>query len=207
VFISYGACFSFVSRLEEIAAKIATVVNTDPSHALELYETFLAGCYEKAGELDDFSGNLDMFVGNLFSGWITARQAAKADPAETANRLPAWMDDDPWGFCQKLESEAVKVMDEMGLAALEKQIRAPLMQSPLRSRHLTTHPDAGLSTSIDAGARRCAQYTSHRRTWPRISPLQRRPDSLRKTAWRLLKLHGSRRQSEGSRLRSMGLID
>lgn len=131
VFISYGACFSFVSRLEEIAARIATVVNTDPSRAIELYETFLAGCYEKTGELDDSSGNLEMFVGNLFRGWITARQAAKAAPAETANRLLAWMDDDPWGFCQKLESEAVKVMDEMGLAALEKQIRARFVASAI----------------------------------------------------------------------------
>jgi hypothetical protein len=60
----------------------------------------------------------------LICGWIEARQAARADPDETAARLLAWMDDDPYGFCYHLEKDASHALDEAGLAALEKQIRA-----------------------------------------------------------------------------------
>ena len=58
-----------------------------PARAVALYETFLAGSYEKAEELDDSSGNFGMFVDGLFRGWVKARQAAGADPDETARRL------------------------------------------------------------------------------------------------------------------------
>jgi hypothetical protein len=150
VFISYGACFSFVRRLGEVAATIAAVVKREPSRAIALYETFLAGCYEKAGEVDDSGGDLGMFAGDLFRGWITARQAGKADSAETARRLLAWMDDDPWGFCHKLEREAVKVMDKMGLAALEKQIRARFDTASMTE------------TSLDDSSRRRSEYIYRR---------------------------------------------
>ena len=55
-FISYDACFSFVSVLDEVAAKIAELVSSDPARAVMLYETFLAACYVKIEELDDSSG-------------------------------------------------------------------------------------------------------------------------------------------------------
>jgi hypothetical protein len=52
------ACFHFVSDLDEVAAKIAKLTNTDPARAVALYETFLAGCHEKAEEVNDSSGSL-----------------------------------------------------------------------------------------------------------------------------------------------------
>ncbi len=48
---------------------------------------------EKAEEIDDSSGGLGQFVDDLFRGWIIARQAAGADPDETATRLLGWMRD------------------------------------------------------------------------------------------------------------------
>jgi hypothetical protein len=123
-FIPDRACFSFVSDLDGVAAKIATLIRTDPAQAMALYETFLAGCFEKAEELDDSSGSFGQFVGELFCGWIEARQAAGADPDETATRLLAWMDDDPHCFCYHLEKDAAKAFDKPGLAAFEKQSRA-----------------------------------------------------------------------------------
>jgi len=122
-FIPDRACLSFVSDLDEIAAKIGQLTRTDPARAMVLSETFLAGCYEKVEELDDSSGCFGQFVGDLFCGWIKARQAAGADPDETATRLLAWMDDDPYGFCYDLEKDAAKAFDKVGLAAFEKQIR------------------------------------------------------------------------------------
>lgn len=122
-FISYGAARLFVEGLEKVAAKIAALVRPSPSPAVTLYETFIAGCYEKAEELDDSSGSFGSFVESLFCGWAKARRAAGANPDDTACRLLAWMDDDPYGFCYRLERELVKVFNKPGLVALERHVR------------------------------------------------------------------------------------
>jgi tetratricopeptide (TPR) repeat protein len=123
-FIASRASVSFISGLEEVEDSIARLTQSDPGHAITLYETFLAGCYEKAEELDDSSGSFAQFIAQLFCGWIEARQVAGADPDDTATRLLAWMDQDAYGFCYDLEKNATKAFDKAGLAAFEKQIRA-----------------------------------------------------------------------------------
>ncbi len=123
-FIPDRACFSFVSDLDRIAAKIGNLTKTDPTRAVALYETFIGGCYEKAEEIDDSSGRFGQLVEDLFCGWIKARQAAGADPDETAAELLARMDNDPYGFCSRIEKEAAKAFDKAGAAAFEKRIRA-----------------------------------------------------------------------------------
>jgi tetratricopeptide (TPR) repeat protein len=122
-FISYHADFSFVEELDTVEKQLAKLISTDPAQAVSLYETFLAGCYEKAEEIDGSSGSFGQFVGELYYGWIKARQAAGADPDETAARLLAWMEDDPYGFCYDLEKEAAKAFNRAGLAAFVKQVR------------------------------------------------------------------------------------
>jgi len=122
-FIPDGACFSFVSDLDDVAAKIAKLINNDTARAVTLYETFLAACYVKIEELDDSSGSFGQFVDELYCGWIKARQAGDADPDETASRLLSWMDQDDYGFCYHLEVDAVKVFDKANLAAFVKQVR------------------------------------------------------------------------------------
>jgi len=123
-FIPYNACFSFVSDLDEVAAKIAKFIASNPSRAVGLYETFLAASYAKAEEIDDSSGSFGQFVDELYCGWIKARQADGANPEETASRLIAWMDDDEYGFCYRIEKDAVEVLDKANLAAFVAQIRA-----------------------------------------------------------------------------------
>jgi hypothetical protein len=122
-FVSYNANFSFVSGLRTVERELAKLIRTDPTQAVVLYETFLAGCYEKAEEIDDSSGSFGQFVDELYCGWIKARQAAGADPAETATRLLRWMEADPYGFCYDLEKDAAKVLNRAGLAAFMTQIR------------------------------------------------------------------------------------
>ncbi|MBZ5621117.1 MAG: hypothetical protein LAQ69_20685 [Acidobacteriia bacterium] len=122
-FIGDHECFSFVSGLDKTAAHIRNLIKIDPVRAIALYETFLAGCYAKADELDDSSGSFGQFVGELFCAWIEARQAAGSDPDETATRLLAWKDDDDYGFCNDIEKDAAKAFDRPGLAAFEKQVR------------------------------------------------------------------------------------
>lgn len=47
-FVSYRAGFEFVADLEMVGADVAALVDSAPARAVELYESFLAGCYEKA---------------------------------------------------------------------------------------------------------------------------------------------------------------
>jgi hypothetical protein len=123
-FIPDRACFSFVSDLDEVAAKIAELTASNPSRAVILYETFLAACYAKIEELDDSSGSLGQFVNDLYCGWIKARQAEGANPDETASRLLKWMDEDDYGFCYQLEKDAAKVFNKANVAAFVTQVRA-----------------------------------------------------------------------------------
>src|SRR2546422_8666246 len=123
-FIAYRAGSDFVSSLEEVAGQIEALVRTDARRAVGLYETFLAGCYEKAEELDDSSGTFSMFVVSLYCGWIKTRQAARANADATARWLLERMENDPYGFASTLEGDAVQVMHKESLAAFERQVKA-----------------------------------------------------------------------------------
>ena len=67
-FIRDGECCSFVSTLEEVAATIDKLISTDPMRAVDLWETFLAGCHAKADELDDSSGSFGQFAQDVICG-------------------------------------------------------------------------------------------------------------------------------------------
>jgi tetratricopeptide (TPR) repeat protein len=123
-FVPDRACFRFVDRLEQVAARIGRLVTGESARAATLYESFLAGCYEKAEEVDDSSGSFGTFAQTLICGWITARQAAGARPQQTASRLSSWMDTDQYGFCHQLERQAATALDAAGLAAFTDQIQA-----------------------------------------------------------------------------------
>ena len=123
-FIAYRSGWDFVSSLEEVAGQLEKLVRTSPERAAGVYETFLAGCYEKAEELDDSSGNFGMFIESLYCGWIEARQAAKSNADETARLLLDRMENDPYGFAYHLERDAVKVMNQESLAAFARLVRA-----------------------------------------------------------------------------------
>lgn len=128
-FISYKAAWSFVDDVQDVANDIGKIIKKEPKRAINLYQTFIAACHEKADEIDDSSGNFGMLVEDLFRGWIKARQAANQDPDETARSLLSWMEDDPYGFCHDLDREAVKVLDRKGLEAFADQIRSKLEPS------------------------------------------------------------------------------
>ena len=123
-FVSYHASFGFVGELEQVEQQLLQLIRTESTRAVALYEAFLAGCYEKAGEIDDSSGSFGEFVGGLFCGWIKARQATGADPGATVARLLAWMDDDPYGFAFNLDREAPSALDKAGLAEFVRQVEA-----------------------------------------------------------------------------------
>jgi len=151
-FISHHADFSFVEELSAVEKQLAKLVRTDPAQAAALYETFLAGCYEKAEEIDGSSGSFGQFVGELYCGWIKARQAAGADPDETAARLLVRMEDDPYGFCYDLEKEAPKAFNKAGVTAFVKQVRKRFDAAAIS----TTRPGESAERSPESTRRRWA---------------------------------------------------
>jgi len=84
-FIGYNEGWSFISGLEKVKEQIDGVANKQPLQAVDLIETFIAVCYEKAEEIDDSSGSFGMLVEELFCSWVNARQKGKCDPRETVN--------------------------------------------------------------------------------------------------------------------------
>ena len=140
-FIPWDEGPGFVSGLREAEEQIEELSHSDPGRAVELYETFIAGCTEKAGEIDDSDGELGAFAGGLFCGWIKARQADGADRDETVSLLLTWMDDDPYGFCNDLGREAVKVLDKPGLEAFEREVRARFDAAALSARSGKQDPE------------------------------------------------------------------
>jgi hypothetical protein len=122
-YISEAASWTFTGGLERIRERIGALAGSEPERAVGLYETFVAACYQKADEVDDSSGEYGTFGGSLFCSWVTARQAAGAAPAETVDRLFAWMVLDQYGFWHGLEEDLVAALDPAGQQACIVRIK------------------------------------------------------------------------------------
>jgi len=131
-FISYNAVGSFVNDAREVADDMGKLIEKEPERATRLFEIFIGACREKAEEIDDSGGSFGMLVDDLFRGWIQSRQAAGADRDGTAKSLLAWMKDDPYGFCNSLDREAVKALDKKGLDAFVRRIRSEFESAKAR---------------------------------------------------------------------------
>jgi len=134
-YIRDRACISFVSRLEGVAAQIDQLQKADPARAAGLYESFLAGCKEKAEELDDSSGSFGQFARDLICRWITATQTSGAGPDDTAETLLGWISNDPYAFCYQIEKDVAKALNKAGLAAFARLIRARFEAIPSAERY------------------------------------------------------------------------
>jgi len=82
---------------------------------------------------DDSSGSFGQVVGDLYCGWVRARQAMGASPDDTAVKLIEWMDDDDYGFCYRLEQDLVRVFDKRTHAAFTKICRARFDEAGTRA--------------------------------------------------------------------------
>ena len=124
-FIPYNHSWDFVRSLEDVKHKVdALVKEGQAERAVSLYEIFLAGCYEKAEEIDDSGGNLGMFFQDLFWAWIKARQKANYNPAETVQNILGWMDNDEYGFCYNIEGDVVKALNKRSVRLFEAAFKA-----------------------------------------------------------------------------------
>src|SRR5262249_46010343 len=119
-FVYYRHSYKFISGLEAVKGQIDQLLPKDPQQAIHLFEVFIAGCYEKANEVDDSSGNLGMFVDDLFCGWIKAAQAAGVSPDDVAGRILQWQKNDEYGFCYEIWKQVVPVLNAQGKTAYRK---------------------------------------------------------------------------------------
>lgn len=130
MFIYHSDAWSLMEDVRDVASEIGKIVKKDPKRAAYLYEIFIAGCHEKAGEIDDSSGDIGILVEELFCGWVQARRTAKDDPGETARLLISWMEDDPYGFCHHLDRAVVNALNKKGLDAFVHQVRSKFESIP-----------------------------------------------------------------------------
>ena len=122
-FIRYGKSFAFVQDLERIARSIDGLVAEAPERAVELFETFLAGCYQKTEEIDDSSGGFGELMQHLCCRWVRARQAAGSSADETVGTLLRWKERDRYGYTHEIEGKIVEVLNKAGLAALAREAK------------------------------------------------------------------------------------
>jgi tetratricopeptide (TPR) repeat protein len=116
--IEYREARHFDDRLASVKKRIDRLIHRGGARrAIGLCEAFIAGCVEKAGEVNKSSSLRESFIEDLISTWIRARQAAETDPSETAEILLAWMDSDGYGLPSDLEATAVRSLDAKGLEA------------------------------------------------------------------------------------------
>ncbi len=124
-YIGYRDTTDFIEAAESIKARITALIHEEgtAARAAAFLELFIAGCYEKAEEIDDSCGELGQFVLDLFCEWIRARQATKADPDDTVKSLYSWIQNDDYGYCYDLEKVAIGVLDKGGVRAIELKAR------------------------------------------------------------------------------------
>ncbi|MBP7936801.1 MAG: hypothetical protein KA354_19335 [Phycisphaerae bacterium] len=114
-FVPYGEMFHFAEGLDSAKNQVdALVTQGQFQRAVTLYEVFLAGCYDKAEEVDDSGANLSMFFEDLFISWIHARQKAGCPPEETVRSILSWMHNDDYGLCYRIHGPVAKALNAAG---------------------------------------------------------------------------------------------
>jgi len=113
-FVRWDEVSRLVHNLDRVHEKLERLVKSgEAERAARLYETFLSGVYAKIEEADDECDLANLFH-RLVCGWIQARQTAGQSAAETVGQLLNWIKNDNYGFCNDIERDVVKVLDEQG---------------------------------------------------------------------------------------------
>ena len=126
-YMPYGRSWDLVRDLDKVKDQLDAMVKANKARqAVEVYEVFLAGCYDKANEIDDSGGNLGDFFRELFVSWIHARQRAGCPAEDTVRCVVQWMDHDNYGFCHDIEGAVAKVLDRRGLGLFKAHLQQHL---------------------------------------------------------------------------------
>jgi tetratricopeptide (TPR) repeat protein len=121
-FISWREAYSFCQELEGVLNELSDYAKENPKSALPLFKIFIAGCLEKANELDDSGGNLGMFLDDLFLKWTWCCEASEMPKEEYLQNLKHWLTVDEMGYCYDLENTIIPALGERFQKALEKDL-------------------------------------------------------------------------------------
>ncbi|HOW70627.1 MAG TPA: hypothetical protein PKY77_08505 [Phycisphaerae bacterium] len=140
-FIPYGQMFHFAEGLDLAKNQVDALVKQGQSQrAVDLYEVFLSGCYDKAGEVDDSGANLSMFFEDLFISWIQARQKAGCPPEETVRSILSWMHNDDYGLCYRIHGPVAKALNATGYRLFRSHFEN-LLREAFATQENTQTPD------------------------------------------------------------------
>ena len=122
-FVRWDEVSRLANNLDRVHEKLEDLVKAgEAERAARLYQIFLSGVYAKIEEADDECDLANLFH-RLVCGWIQARQTAGQSAAETVNQLLNWIKNDNYGFCNDIERDVVKVLDEPGRLLFIGQFR------------------------------------------------------------------------------------
>ncbi len=113
-----------VRELEAILAEIEQLENSgERQQALSLYETFIASCQSKAGEIDDSSGIFGEFFDELIAHWTKAAETLGMTGAEIASKVSDWAENDDYGYLDRAVDVAARVVSKETLAGFTPVLR------------------------------------------------------------------------------------
>ncbi len=147
-FISHYEEYEYIGELEE-AREYLRGMSTDKrfySAATELYEYFIASCYEKIEEIDTETQFHD-FVESLFADWIQVRQISGCSGEETLRLLSNWEQDDSYCLCIS-PGEAAKAMDGTCRKIYKKHLLEQFEQSFAEEPQRDAEDFSGLSWNV-----------------------------------------------------------
>jgi len=173
-FVSYNASFSFVRDLEAAEQRLAKGLSMDPAQAVAFYETFLAGCYEKAEEIDDSSGCFGDFVGKLHCS-VAAMRRAMPPGLSTAQHPSTYAYDDLMKYVPKAERAAWR---EKAVEAAKGSDLDSLIELLLKTKELER-----LASLVRGSPDEALENVSHYVTEPAAKKLEKSHPDVAARLW------------------------
>ena len=126
-FINYDEAFSFVDGLEYAKKQLQELFGSNQEQLFELYNVFLAGCFEKAEEIFDDLCSFETFVRNLFPDWVVAAQISMS-PEVLLKRLENWENSDDYGLASGVWLTVVPYLNAESLICLLSSLHKKLIE-------------------------------------------------------------------------------
>ena len=128
-FIRHYEESDYIGGLEDVREYLRGMSTDKRFHfvAAELYEYFIASCYEKIEEVETET-EFHSFVESLFADWIHVRQLSGCNAEDTLRLLSNWEQDDSYCLCIS-PGEAAKAMDRASRKIYKKHLYEKFEQS------------------------------------------------------------------------------
>lgn len=127
-YIKYDMAHEFIEGLEDVHSEIMKIESDNPEDKANLIEAFIVGGLEKTGEIDDSGAHLAMFIDGLFQSLIVALRETNIPKEEALKRVLAWSNRDDCGYCDNVEEEMLRVLNEQEVMAYRNMIEGNILR-------------------------------------------------------------------------------